>query len=167
MSQQSLPVIRSTHKHRRPYLIREEAHPLRPGASVFHVYDQRLRSCFIGRETLEEAITVLLARELVSSITVVYRQDVLPHPNFQHALELLLGPDRTGPLELYFQSREEDEIERLLAVIGSLAEDLKVALNFATADGKIPGPYLRVFEQGIRDAEALLAFRPGEPRQEQ
>lgn len=160
MSKLSRPAISSTPKHRRPYLIREEAHPLRPGAAVFQVYDQRLRSCFIERETLEEAITVLVAREPVSSITVVYRQDVLPHPNFHHALELLLGPDRTGPLELSFQSREEDEIERLLAVIGSLAEDLKIALNFATTDGKVPGPYLRVFEQGIRDAQALLAFRP-------
>lgn len=152
--------IVSTPKHRRPYLIREEAHPLQPGASVFRVYDQQLHRLYIGRETLAEAIATLKETELVSSITVVYRQDVLPHPNFQQALELLLGPDRQGPLEHYFQSREEDEIERLLTVIGSLTEDLKVALNFATTNGKIPGPYQRVFEQGIRDAEALLAFRP-------
>lgn len=141
--------IVSTPKHRRPYLIREEAHPLKPGVSVFRVYNQQLQPLYIGRESLGEAIDALQHTGLISSLTIVYRQDVKTHPNFQQAAEMILGPDRQGPLE------------RLLAVIGSLVEDLKVALNSATTDGKIPGPYLRVFEQGIRDAEALLAFHPG------
>lgn len=64
-------------KQPRPFIIREEVHPLKPGESVFRVYTEDMRPLYMGRDTVEEAEAELRQYEPVSEITVVYREQLV------------------------------------------------------------------------------------------